>query len=157
MNSKNGILAPYGQVPISYVSTQSHRQRVSVSVALSTLTHVGIEKRSYFLGFWSVVSLRPIQQSLYELIMIENCPPASNASGYEVVDNIRRVAHSFGTVNSLKAYLELSELTSSRSLTLRSELQCSGVSLVDCPHNGRKDVADKMILGALIITPLPRN
>lgn len=30
--------------------------------------------------------------------------------------------------------------------TLRSELQSSGVSLTDCPHNGRKDAADKMIL-----------
>ena len=34
-----------------------------------------------------------------------------------------------------------------RAVLLRSELQSSGVSLTDCPHNGRKDVADKMILG----------
>ncbi|KAG6813357.1 hypothetical protein H0H92_011905, partial [Tricholoma furcatifolium] len=39
--------------------------------------------------------------------------------------------------------------TFSKSLALRSELQSSGVSLIDCPHNGRKDVADKMMLDLL--------
>lgn len=76
----------------------------------------------------------------------ENCHPASNLSGYEVVSNIRRVAHEFGNVTLFKAYLELTTPPSSKSLSLRSELQSSGVSLTDCPHNGRKDVADKMIL-----------
>jgi hypothetical protein len=33
---------------------------------------------------------------------------------------------------------------------LRSELQSSGVSLVDCPHNGRKEVADKMLIGQTV-------
>jgi hypothetical protein len=28
----------------------------------------------------------------------------------------------------------------------RSDLQLSGCHLVDCPHNGRKEVADKMIV-----------
>jgi hypothetical protein len=77
----------------------------------------------------------------------ENCHPASHLSGYEVVSNIRRVAHEFGTVTLFKAYLELTAPPSSKSLNLRSELQSSGVSLTDCLHNGRKDVADKMILG----------
>ena len=43
-----------------------------------------------------------------------------------------------------KAYQEISDQS---KLSLRSELQSSGVSMVDCPHNGRKDVADKMLLG----------
>ena len=61
---------------------------------------------------------------------------------------IRFVAHRFGTIKLFKAYLELSDpAVFSKSLGLRSELQASGVSLTDCPHNGRKDVADKMILG----------
>lgn len=64
------------------------------------------------------------------------------------MSNIRRVAHTFGTVKLFKAYFDFSEQsTSAKSLTLRSELQCSGLSLADCPHNGRKDVADKMIIG----------
>ncbi|GLB35323.1 putative NYN domain containing protein [Lyophyllum shimeji] len=77
----------------------------------------------------------------------ENCPVASAFTGYEVVKKIRCVAHNFGTVKLFKAYLELSDpATFSKSLALRSELQSSGVSLTDCPHNGRKDVADKMML-----------
>ena len=62
-----------------------------------------------------------------------------------MVNNIQQIAHRYGSVKLFKAYLELSD--QSKSLTLRSELQSCGVSLTDCPHNGRKDVADKMMLG----------
>lgn len=77
----------------------------------------------------------------------ENCTPPCNVPGYDVVNNIRRVAHQYGSVKLFKAYLELSEQSSSKSIGLRSELQSCGVSLTDCPHNGRKDVADKMMIG----------
>ncbi|KII88951.1 hypothetical protein PLICRDRAFT_159913 [Plicaturopsis crispa FD-325 SS-3] len=76
----------------------------------------------------------------------ENCRAVSNLSGHTLVDNIRRTAHEYGSVNMFKAYLELAENDSPRSSALRSELQCSGVSLTDTPHNGRKDVADKMMI-----------
>ncbi|KAJ3514759.1 hypothetical protein NMY22_g14637 [Coprinellus aureogranulatus] len=77
----------------------------------------------------------------------ENCAIPANLTGYEAADAIRRVAKQFGSVTLFKAYLEVSEqVLSPRSMSLRSELQASGVSLTDCPHNGRKDVADKMIL-----------
>jgi hypothetical protein len=75
----------------------------------------------------------------------ENCPAPSNASGYSIANNICTLARPFGVVKLFKAYLEIPDQT--RSITLRSELQSSGVSLVDCPHNGRKEVADKMLLG----------
>ncbi|KAG6884502.1 hypothetical protein C0993_010525 [Termitomyces sp. T159_Od127] len=78
---------------------------------------------------------------------LENCAAATQYSGYEIVKKIRHVAHFFGIIKSFKAYLELSDpVAFSKSLVLRSELQASGVSLTDCPHNGRKDVSDKMIL-----------
>ena len=76
----------------------------------------------------------------------ENCAP-SRDSGTTVIDNIRQIAHQHGAVKLFKAYLELSEHSSSKSLNHRSELQSCGVSLTDCPHNGRKDVADKMMIG----------
>ena len=61
------------------------------------------------------------------------------------------MAQLYGSVKLFKAYLEISSLESGlltpRLLTLTSELQSSGVSLIHCPHNGRKDVADKMMLG----------
>jgi hypothetical protein len=64
------------------------------------------------------------------------------------VNNIRSIAQIFGSVKLFKAYLEVTEyVPMSRAVLLRSELQSSGVSLTDCPHNGRKDVADKMIIG----------
>jgi NYN domain len=78
----------------------------------------------------------------------ENCPASANTSGYTIVNSIRSVAQTFGSVKLFKAYLGVTEqVPVSRALVLRSELQSSGVSLTDCPHNGRKDVADKMIIG----------
>lgn len=82
----------------------------------------------------------------------ENCAAPSSMSGYELVKRIRDVAHEFGSIKLLKAYTELSEqnINSSRSIALRSELQSSGVSITDCPHNGYKDVADQMIIGLFV-------
>ncbi|KAJ7597845.1 NYN domain-containing protein [Mycena floridula] len=76
----------------------------------------------------------------------ENCHAPASISGYELAESIRNVAHQHGPVKVFKAYMEISEQTSSRGLALRSELQTSGVSLTDCPHSGRKDVADKMMM-----------
>lgn len=76
----------------------------------------------------------------------ENCTPSSAAPGYDVVENIRQIAHKYGSVKLFKAYLEISEQPSPNSNRLRSELVSCGVSLTDCPHNGRKDVADKMMI-----------
>ncbi|KAI0818827.1 NYN domain-containing protein [Irpex lacteus] len=75
----------------------------------------------------------------------ENCALHNKAGGWEV-DNIRRIALKYGPIKIFKAYLEISARASPESLALRSELQSCGVSLTDCPHNGRKDVADKMLL-----------
>ncbi|KIY51105.1 hypothetical protein FISHEDRAFT_17147, partial [Fistulina hepatica ATCC 64428] len=78
----------------------------------------------------------------------ENCPVPSRGSGYDVVHNLRCTANNFGIITQFKAYSELSQpVISERMLRLRSELQTSGVSLTDCPHNGRKDVVDQMIQG----------
>ncbi|KAF7338468.1 DUF537-domain-containing protein [Mycena venus] len=73
----------------------------------------------------------------------ENCHASSQVSGYEVVSGIRNVAHRFGPVKHFKAYTETLD---TRSLGSRSELQSSGVSLTDCPHNGGKNVTDQMIM-----------
>jgi hypothetical protein len=56
------------------------------------------------------------------------------------------MARVFGSVTTFKAYFDISA-QSPKSVMLRSELQSSGVSMIDCPHNGRKEVVDKMILG----------
>lgn len=78
----------------------------------------------------------------------ENCPVPSNVSGYAIANSICALTRPFGSVKVFSAYLELSgQLSVSRSFTVRSELRSSGVCLVDCPHNGRKEVADKVIIG----------
>jgi hypothetical protein len=69
--------------------------------------------------------------------------------GFVVVENLRRAIHHFGQIIMFKAYLEINE-SSSMQRALRSELQSSGVSLTDCPHNGRKDASDKMIIVDLL-------
>ncbi|KDQ33545.1 hypothetical protein PLEOSDRAFT_1099504 [Pleurotus ostreatus PC15] len=87
----------------------------------------------------------------------ENCHGPSSVSGYDVVGSIRSMAHKFGSVKLFKAYLELSEQAMSpRLLSLRSELQSSGVSLTDCPHNGRKNVADQMIIVDMLTYAIDR-
>lgn len=36
-----------------------------------------------------------------------------------------------------------------RSRSMPSDLQSSGISLIHCPHNGGKEVADKMLIGEI--------
>jgi len=90
-----------------------------------------------------LIQSRPVDQRA----LVENCPTPSNITGLTIANNIFALASHFGSVKLFKAYLEIAELPVSRCAAIRSELQCSGISLVDCPHNGRKDVADKMMLG----------
>ncbi|KAL1665234.1 NYN domain-containing protein [Schizophyllum commune] len=80
----------------------------------------------------------------------ENCAPPAQVSGYDVVDTIRGIGHRYGAICQLKAYLEpprqyVDPSGTARLLALRTELQASGVSLTDCPHNGMKEVADNMM------------
>ncbi|KAJ3556593.1 hypothetical protein NM688_g1942 [Phlebia brevispora] len=78
----------------------------------------------------------------------ENCEIPGAADASSITRGIRRIAHEYGAVTSFRAYLEVSELYSPRAVLARTTLQDCGVSLIDCPHNGRKEVADKMILGS---------
>ncbi|XJO78003.1 hypothetical protein BDV3_002506 [Batrachochytrium dendrobatidis] len=86
----------------------------------------------------------------------ENCAPPAAVPGYVAVQNIRKSLRQFGPIVQFRAYLEVRE-TFIKSM--RSELQSSGCSVIDTPHNGRKDAADKMImvdmLSYIIDTPAP--
>ncbi|TPX63068.1 hypothetical protein SpCBS45565_g06899 [Spizellomyces sp. 'palustris'] len=75
----------------------------------------------------------------------ENCPPPRGLSGYDIAESLRRVAHTCGSLTSCKAYVEgFEKLMPNKSL--RTELQSSGISLIDCPSNGGKNVADQMMI-----------
>lgn len=65
-----------------------------------------------------------------------------------MVDGILKVVQHLGSIILFKAYVEITlDPPNSKTMLLHSELQSSGVSLTHCPHNGRKDVADKMMIG----------
>ncbi|CAO1630119.1 unnamed protein product [Parajaminaea phylloscopi] len=97
---------------------------------------------------------------------VDNCAPPSGSSGRQIVLSIRKHLSSIsvgsgpdqeelgpsGPLMSFKAYLELSsaEGVGPAQVNLRSELQGSGVSLIDTPKSGRKDVADKMIIADIM-------
>ncbi|KAH0584274.1 hypothetical protein H2248_009822 [Termitomyces sp. 'cryptogamus'] len=75
----------------------------------------------------------------------ENLLPRLGVPGYETVQAIRSLAHDFGVIISFKAYLEVSS-----TLRLWTELQASGVALIDCPHHRGAQAAGKMLLVDLI-------
>ncbi|KAL1675066.1 NYN domain-containing protein, partial [Schizophyllum commune] len=102
--------------------------------------------------FWDYgeVQVCPLDGRVPTHIGLENCAPPAQVSGYDVVDTIRGIGHRYGAICQLKAYLEpprqyVDPSGTARLLALRTELQASGVSLTDCPHNGMKEVADHMM------------
>ncbi|KDN38451.1 hypothetical protein K437DRAFT_270564 [Tilletiaria anomala UBC 951] len=96
---------------------------------------------------------------------VDNCSPPSGFTGREVAQAIRKAVQETviedeaggqsrgGTIVSFKAYLELStaEFTPNASVVqLRSELQGSGVSLIDTPKSGRKNASDFMLAADML-------
>jgi hypothetical protein len=68
--------------------------------------------------------------------------------GSKVVSSIFKSVKEHGNVFSFKAYLRITEeQLSNKAIGIRSQLQYSGVSLIDCPLNGKKDVVDHMMMG----------
>ncbi|RXW24198.1 hypothetical protein EST38_g1687 [Candolleomyces aberdarensis] len=85
------------------------------------------------------------RRDVYIFWDFDSCPAPTEASGYTIANHIRTLSLRLGIVKSFKAYLSISDHhTSGRALTLRSELQSSGVSLTDAP--GAKEIADKMLI-----------
>lgn len=73
----------------------------------------------------------------------ENCEVPFTSDGYAVAAGIRGLAERYGPIRAFKAYLEASTQS---TLSPRLELISSGVDIVDCPHNGKKDVVDKTLM-----------
>lgn len=97
----------------------------------------------------------PISGYYGDLMLIntaENCGIPNNIDGFAITSGIRRIAHEYGGVKTFRAYWPLTDPITPKLLTIRSDLQVCGVSVIDCPHNGKKDTADKMMLGEL--TPI---
>ncbi|KAL3910949.1 MAG: hypothetical protein SGILL_007482 [Bacillariaceae sp.] len=75
---------------------------------------------------------------------IENTHIPTAVSGRDVVTRLRTILKPFGQETQFRGYasIGLNHIPQKK----RSDLQLSGCHLVDCPHNGRKEVADKMII-----------
>lgn len=75
---------------------------------------------------------------------LENMPIPSSISGREVATRLKSVVAAHGDLVQFRAYSNIGlGLVPQQK---RSDLQLSNCHLVDCPHSGRKEVADKMII-----------
>ncbi|TFK72528.1 hypothetical protein BDN72DRAFT_855395 [Pluteus cervinus] len=74
---------------------------------------------------------------------IENVHVPRDIPGYAFVHRLRDLAHGFGTIKTFKAYMDCTKTESHR---LQTDLHASGVSVIHCPHDGRKEVVDKTML-----------
>lgn len=96
----------------------------------------------------SSVHFTPV--NLINFLCPENCCTPANDSGYMLVSNIRQaVAMLGGGIIAFNAYADVSIEIEARKRQ-REEMQASGVCVVDCPHNGQKEVADKVLIGELL-------
>ncbi|KAG4104844.1 hypothetical protein H8356DRAFT_1358010 [Neocallimastix lanati (nom. inval.)] len=78
-------------------------------------------------------------------------PPPSGMLGYYVVENLKKVIPRFGNMIKLKDNIQ----TSYFNIFLRSELQPNGVYLINCQHNGRKNLILVDMLAFALDTPSP--
>ena len=78
----------------------------------------------------------------------ENCKPPSTLTGAILASKILQTVQVLGPITEFKAYVDISLMAKwGNGDPMPSELQSSGVSLIHCPHNGGKDVVDKMLIG----------
>ena len=75
---------------------------------------------------------------------IENLPIPSFASGRDVATRLKSILAPHGNLVQFRGYASIGEASIPQQK--RSDLQLSGCHLVDCPHVGRKEVVDKMII-----------
>lgn len=75
------------------------------------------------------------------MIMVENGPQPDKA----MVIAIRQLALSLGDrIDRINAYMEIA--SSPRALTMRRTLLECGATIIDTPHNGLKETADKVLI-----------
>ncbi|CAA7267646.1 unnamed protein product [Cyclocybe aegerita] len=79
-----------------------------------------------------------------------DCSAARSLSTYDVVDNIRAAISRHGVIKTLRAYWDTATTSLISASRIRSELASSGVSLIDCPGEGRKGASTKRLLVDLI-------
>jgi hypothetical protein len=95
------------------------------------------------LSFGTMVCSHPASPAKVILMLDpENCSLASGSVARHAVHRITDIAHEYGDVISFKAYNGIQVPNEHRP-----DLHCSGVSVIDCPHNGGKNVVDNTLIG----------
>lgn len=75
---------------------------------------------------------------------LENMPIPSGVSGRDIASTLKSILAPHGDLVQFRGYASIGLGLIPQEK--RSDLQLSGCHLVDCPHHGRKEVADKMII-----------
>ncbi|KAH9922614.1 NYN domain-containing protein [Fomitopsis serialis] len=75
----------------------------------------------------------------------ENCPIPEPKYSMARLSALRQLAHKFGRNVTFRVYMDRAQLTAPRATAMRSRLYSAGIELVDCPHDGLKEVVDKAI------------
>lgn len=75
---------------------------------------------------------------------LENMPIPTTSTGRDVTSRLKSILAPHGDLVQFRGYASIGLGLIPQQK--RSDLQLSGCHLVDCPHNGRKEVADKMII-----------
>jgi uncharacterized protein YrzB (UPF0473 family) len=75
---------------------------------------------------------------------LENMPIPSQTSGRDITSSLKSILAPHGDLVQFRGYASIGLGLIPQEK--RSDLQLSGCHLVDCPHHGRKEVADKMII-----------
>jgi hypothetical protein len=98
--------------------------------------------------FWDfeVSSLAKIASNRQRMFnKLQNSNPAQTVDVIGLANSIRKILERYGPIKQFKAYRDSKFYPNSS--TLQIELQSSGVNLIDCPHDNRKDVVDKVLIG----------
>eukprot|EP00980_Cylindrotheca_fusiformis_P014320 scaffold3821_cov127-Cylindrotheca_fusiformis.AAC.10 len=95
----------------------------------------------------TVIASKEIQRNQAPMAIfwdLENMPIPTEASGRDIVTSLKSILAPLGDLIQFRGYasIGLNHIPQEK----RSDLQLSGCHLVDCPHHGRKEVADKMII-----------
>ena len=75
---------------------------------------------------------------------LENMPIPTGVSGRDITTSLKTILAPHGDLKQFRGYASIGLNLIPQEKC--SDLQLSGCHLVDCPHSGRKEVADKMII-----------
>ncbi|TFK26429.1 hypothetical protein FA15DRAFT_702884 [Coprinopsis marcescibilis] len=92
--------------------------------------------------------------SVVHVFWEESVLPKPDVGGSRLTRAIRTYASRLGRVNTIRLYADLSSNTQNLSTILRSELQCSGVTVIDTVSSGRPAAPSKMLIADLFLNAM---